>query len=168
MSTRFPSLQTLCRFLPPQVLELDWNSASDLEVRILVRRDRVKRVPSKLCGPPSDTSLHCCPQRAAARSPEQEGYGLVLASDVTYLSDLHPPLVRAIERLLRRGGENGAPPGVALIAHERRLTNLAGDDVQLDSFVAAATLVGLQVHVSELHVPQEGSTGALIRLSHVA
>ena len=109
----------------------------------------------------------CAPmlgQRAAKISPDENGFGLVLASDVTYLCELHPALVRTITRLLRRPTTDGMS-GVALIAHEQRLTNLAGNDVQLDSFVATAKLAGLLVEVSELHVPQEGSTGALIRLS---
>ncbi|KAL1506936.1 hypothetical protein AB1Y20_007800 [Prymnesium parvum] len=88
------------------------------------------------------------------------GFELLLASDVTYQCELHAPLARAIARTLHRA------KGVALVAHERRRSDWAGKDIQLRSFVIAAEGAGLHAEVSELRVPQAGSYGSLIRLSH--
>jgi len=107
-------------------------------------------------------------EAAAKTSPAGSGFDLIVASDVTYLTESHAPLLNTISELLRRPTADRRSSGLALVAHETRLTDLAGNDTQLASFAAAAERRGLCTQVEELHVPQEGSTGALISLSHLA
>ena len=116
----------------------------------------------------SDLRVPPSPQAAAKSSPAGGGFDLIVASDVTYLTEAHLPLLNTISELLRRPTAGQRSSGLALVAHETRLTDLAGNDTQLASFVAAAERRGLCAEVDELHVPQEGSTGALISLSHRA
>lgn len=128
--------------------------------------------------------------RVAEASPNGRGFELVLGSDlldkVSY-SDLgavfwgyhpappnlllkvpnasHGALAAAIERLLRRPTSE-REGGLALIAHETRLTDSHGTDIQLESFVRAAAHCRLRVERATLPRVPEGSTGTLLTLSH--
>lgn len=109
-----------------------------------------------------NTSSHVA--TALQSSPGANGFDLILASDVTYQSELHLPLARVIKQLLRRPSENRTS-GIALIAHETRLSDIFGKDIQLNGFLCTLTDMGFHVNVSDLHVPQEGSSGALVQVS---
>ena len=77
----------------------------------------------------------------------------------------HGALAAAIERLLRRPTSERVG-GLALIAHETRLTDGHGTDIQLESFVRAAESCRLRVERATLPRVPEGSTGTLLTLSH--
>jgi len=87
------------------------------------------------------------------------GYSLILGSDITYEQSAFAALAASISALM-------LPGGLALIAHETRLTGLRGADIQLDGFAAAARAAGLRVAIEALPDPQPGSSGYLLRLSH--
>ena len=100
---------------------------------------------------------------AHAASPDGAGFDLILGSDVTYQSASHGTLVAAIARLLRPTTD-GAPPSMALIAHDTRRENLWGVDVQLRSFEDAALAGGLCIRRSRLRCEETDSDGYLLQL----
>lgn len=78
------------------------------------------------------------------------GFDLLLASDVTYATDLHDALAATISRLLSRpdpsaasGHDAGGPK--CLLAHHRRVLDLRGDDYQWKNFERALLREGLAV-----------------------
>jgi Lysine methyltransferase len=101
----------------------------------------------------------------AEASPNGRGFELVLGSDISYEHASHGALAAAIERLLRRPTSE-REGGLALIAHETRLTDSHGTDIQLESFVRAAAHCRLRVERATLPRVPEGSTGTLLTLSH--
>jgi hypothetical protein len=101
----------------------------------------------------------------AEASPNGRGFELVLGSDISYEHASHGALAAAIERLLRRPTSE-REGGLALIAHETRLTDSHGTDIQLESFVRAAAHCRLRVVLATLPRVPEGSTGTLLTLSH--
>ena len=101
----------------------------------------------------------------AEASPNGRGFELVLGSDISYEHASHGALAAAIERLLRRPTSE-REGGLALIAHETRLTDSHGTDIQLESFVRAAAHCRLRVERATLPRVPEGSTGMLLTLSH--
>ena len=101
----------------------------------------------------------------AEASPNGRGFELVLGSDISYEHASHGALAAAIERLLRRPTSE-REGGLALIAHETRLTDGHGTDIQLESFVRAAESCRLRVERATLPRVPEGSTGTLLTLSH--
>ena len=101
----------------------------------------------------------------AEASPNGRGFELVLGSDISYEHASHGALAAAIERLLRRPTSE-REGGLALIAHETRLTDSHGADIQLESFVRAAAHCRLRVERATLPRVPEGSTGTLLTLSH--
>lgn len=103
--------------------------------------------------------------RVAEASPNGRGFELVLGSDISYEHASHGALAAAIERLLRRPTSE-REGGLALIAHETRLTDSHGTDIQLESFVRAAAHCRLRVERATLPRVPEGSTGTLLTLSH--
>jgi hypothetical protein len=101
----------------------------------------------------------------AEASPNGRGFEIVLGSDISYEHASHGALAAAIERLLRRPTSE-REGGLALIAHETRLTDSHGTDIQLESFVRAAAHCRLRVERATLPRVPEGSTGMLLTLSH--
>jgi hypothetical protein len=101
----------------------------------------------------------------AEASPNGRGFEIVLGSDISYEHASHGALAAAIERLLRRPTSE-REGGLALIAHETRLTDSHGTDIQLESFVRAAAHCRLRVERATLPRVPEGSTGTLLTLSH--
>lgn len=101
----------------------------------------------------------------AEASPNGRGFELVLGSDISYEHASHGALAAAIKRLLRRPTSE-REGGLALIAHETRLTDSHGTDIQLESFVRAAAHCRLRVERATLPRVPEGSTGTLLTLSH--
>jgi len=101
---------------PPKVMELDWAKPSDRE-RVLLE---VKSTSSE---------------------DDEEGFDLVLASDVTHFSAMHQPLAATIARLLKRSS------GKCLLSHHERLLNSRGQDRQLQAFEAVARVEGLRVAI---------------------
>ena len=63
-------------------------------------------------------------KQVAASSKTQEGFDLILASDVTYTPSLHQPLADTLAELL-------AATGRCILSHQERLLNVRGEDYQL-------------------------------------
>ena len=91
-------------------------------------------------------------QQVASRGPN-DGFDVVLASDVTHFSQMHEPLADTIAHLL---GETG---GECIVSHQERMVTLGGQDMQLGGFVGTAMASGLEVDF--LAVPSEEGNGSM-------
>lgn len=85
---------------------------------------------------------------------------IVLASDVTHFSLMHEPLACTIARLMRRNG------GICLLAHQERMINLKGQDMQLYEFEQVARSKGLHVEHLPLYTQTKSQQQERLRLSH--
>ena len=149
---------------PPEVHELDWTQP-----------DHVKEILAAL------EKYHSRDGHATINV----GFDLILASDVTYTTELHVPLARTISELLLnqekndsngdtegRGGHSQPLP-TCLVAHQRRIVNPFSFvstnydvDYQLDSFRNAldiAELIVVAKHDYNYHPEQEHQGSEIIR-----
>ena len=100
-----------------------------------------------------DWSKPCQVAAVKDSSPGGAGFDVVLGSDLTYNTGALDALAATVSQLL-------LPGGVALIAHQRRLYNVAGSDAQLAEFAKAVAAAGLQMEVGDfLAVEEEGVPG---------
>ena len=77
-----------------------------------------------------------------------DGFDLLFASDVTYITSLHAPLASTIARLLSKQTSSSSS-SICWIAHQERVVNLLGEDFQLKSFLEALKQEGLQAAIHE-------------------
>uniref|UniRef100_A0A6U6GS73 Calmodulin-lysine N-methyltransferase n=1 Tax=Odontella aurita TaxID=265563 RepID=A0A6U6GS73_9STRA len=121
----------------PRVLELDW------------------------------TDTHQVQHVAASSESHDKGFDLILASDVTYISQFHQPLADTIACLLHQDisrdscdsrAERATMRSKCLLSHQERLLNLRGSDSQLDGFEQALMKAGLSSVCKEVYSFLEGST----------
>lgn len=71
-----------------------------------------------------------------------DGFDLILASDVTYISELHQSLADTAARLLANTNYQSSTP-TCLMAHQQRVLNLQGEDFQLKKFQESLDSAGL-------------------------
>jgi predicted nicotinamide N-methyase len=134
----------LSQYCLPKVMELDWTRPSHADkVRAEIQNNNTD-------GDNDNESLNL----------------LVLASDVTYLTSMQDSLVATISRLLYQKeaslssantndvAANAVPK--CLVAHQERLLDWRGRDMQLQGFVEAANKVGLDVTTTTRN-QQEGA-----------
>jgi hypothetical protein len=79
------------------------------------------------------------------------GFPLLFASDVTYVTSLHAPLASTIARLLsKKNSPTTKSASKCWIAHQQRgVANLLGEDVQLKSFLTALEKEGLKATIQQ-------------------
>lgn len=102
-----------------------------------------------------------------ASSATKPGFDLILASDLTYFTQLHQPLADTIAKLLAvkhtPASKVALPapvtsPPKCLLAHQERLVDIKGRDNQLASFEKALTKAQLNITQRVDHPVLEGST----------
>lgn len=81
----------------------------------------------------------------AGSSKTKKGFDLVLASDVTYISQLHQDLADTIAGLLLRSNSSSLMPPKCVLSHQQRMINLKGWDSQLTEFEKSLTRAGLTI-----------------------
>ncbi|KAG7368389.1 hypothetical protein IV203_031132 [Nitzschia inconspicua] len=82
-------------------------------------------------------------QIASLKNTSNDGFELLFAIDVTYISHLHAPLARSITDhtpLLHKS----KPSAKYWIAHQERVVDLSGHDHQLKNFLDALENEGLR------------------------
>lgn len=91
-------------------------------------------------------------QQVQGASQSGDGYNLVLASDVTYFTQLHPSLADTIATILRKDQNNSNDDKETVmttpkcfVSHQVRLLNWRGVDSHLTSFEKALTNAGLAI-----------------------
>jgi hypothetical protein len=109
------------------------------------------------------------------------GFELLLASDVTYVSESHDSLAATIASLLRNttittmsttaaslvdnpSSETTMVPTKCLVAHQQRVLNLRGEDYQLVSFQSAVKKAGLQI--ATIHHSSKNCALLILELCH--
>jgi hypothetical protein len=76
----------------------------------------------------------------------KEGFDLILASDVTYQSQVHSDLAATIARLLLQPNhDDGIAAGKCLVSRQERILSLRGFDYQRQSFQEAIENEGLAI-----------------------
>eukprot|EP00934_Nitzschia_sp_Nitz4_P002054 Nitzschia sp. Nitz4//scaffold94_size78252//21968//22996//NITZ4_005463-RA/size78252-processed-gene-0.6-mRNA-1//1//CDS//3329560365//2054//frame0 len=136
---------------PPPVRELDWSNLEHAD---------------KIC----DELLHLQQAEMKSDIDPTPGFNLLLASDVTYVTEMHHPLASTIERLLpsqdKHLNNSAAEQDVydsphCLLAHQPRVWSFQGHDHQLESFQQAIQQVGLSISlVHQQPKDSEDSSGA--------
>lgn len=101
-------------------------------------------------------------EKVASASESSDGFDLVLGSDITYASEIHENLADTIARLLRRRpcsntatSADGLFPSRCIVAHQERVLNLRGQDMQLLSFERAIREAGLEKYRTQQRLLQD-------------
>jgi predicted nicotinamide N-methyase len=76
----------------------------------------------------------------------KQGFDLILASDVTYQSQVHSDLAATISRLLLKpSNDDGIVAGKCLVSHQQRIMSIRSIDYQRQSFQEAIEHEGLAI-----------------------